>query len=71
MMVQDENQLVYFSNGMVMNLATTGVISFDLSGQVSYFHRYAKIKYKVVWRLEIKSTPSEIQLTLAFKIYSG
>lgn len=34
MVVEDENQLIFFSNGMVVNIVSNGVISFDSSGQV-------------------------------------
>ena len=34
MMMEDENQLVFLSSGIIVNLVSNGVISFDLSGQV-------------------------------------
>ena len=33
-MVEDEDQLISFSNGMIVDLSSYGVISFDSSGQV-------------------------------------
>ena len=34
LMVEDEDQLLFFSNGMIVDLSSYGVISFDSSGQV-------------------------------------
>ena len=33
-MVEDEDQLIFFANGMTVDLSSYGVISFDSSGQV-------------------------------------
>ena len=33
-MVEDEDQLIFFSNGMIVDLSSYGVVSFDSSGQV-------------------------------------
>ena len=44
MMLEDENQLLFFSNGMTINLMSNGVISFDSSGQVRNYHQLALIK---------------------------
>ena len=34
LMVEDEDQLLFFTNGMIVDLSSYGVISFDSSGQV-------------------------------------
>ena len=34
LMVEDEDQLLLFANGMIVDLSSYGVISFDSSGQV-------------------------------------
>ena len=34
LMVEDEDQLLFFTNGMTVDLSSYGVISFDSSGQV-------------------------------------
>ena len=33
-MVEDEDQLIFFANGMIVDLSSYGAVSFDSSGQV-------------------------------------
>ena len=48
MVVEDENQLIFFSNGMVVNLVSNGVISFDSSGQVKH-KNWKDFKVKIIY----------------------
>ena len=42
LMVEDEDQLLFFANGMIVDLSSYGVISFDSSGQVMITLTYVK-----------------------------
>ena len=48
MMVEDESQIFFFSNGMVLNLLSNGVISFDSSGQVMDTKYLSKFQFMVI-----------------------
>ena len=41
MILEDENQLLFFSNGMIVNLMSNGAISFDSSGQVRKYYQFS------------------------------
>lgn len=51
MVLEDENQLLFFSNGMTINLMSNGVISFDSSGQVRNYHELALINMDIMMEM--------------------